>query len=75
MTFLTEDSDVLPLARDWKAGRLGRVHPDIGHSFNRVLLLAGEDAVPFRRSTDVSAPSIPELIQARYASTRRPEAP
>jgi hypothetical protein len=65
MTLDTHDAEelaMLLLARKWKAGELGKVHPSIGRIFNRSLLLAGEEAVPFARATDESAPSVPELI-------------
>lgn len=61
-----EDMAVLKLARDWKAGDMRPVHPSIGLMLNRALVHAGEDAVPFRRSTSLNAPSVVELIRTEY---------
>lgn len=71
MTSFSEQPDLLALARDWKAGRIGRVHPTIGQQLNSALVRAHEDAVPFRRATDMSAPSLAELVRRQHEEARR----
>jgi hypothetical protein len=61
-----EEQAMLRLARQWKAGHLGAVHPSVGRLFNRSLFIAGEDPVPFARSTDVLKPSVIELIRTEH---------
>lgn len=58
--------EMLRCARDWKAGKLRAVHPEIARGFNAALVRAGEDPVPFRRSTNPEAPTLVTLIRAEY---------
>lgn len=62
----SDERAILELARHWKEGRLLPVHPTIAHRFNRALVAAHEDPVPFRRTTDERAPSLAELIRREY---------
>lgn len=67
-----DDTALLDVARDWKAGRLRRVHPTVGHLLNQTLVRHGETAAPFRLHTTANAPLLSELIRAEHecASTR-----
>lgn len=70
MTF-DDEHRVLELARDWKHGRLGSVHPSIARGLNCVLTRNGEEAVPFSRATDPSRPSLVDLVRAEYQRAPR----
>lgn len=67
----TEDRAILELARDWKAGDLTPVHPEIGRRLNAALVRAREDPVPFIRATSLTAPTLVELVRARHGDVGR----
>lgn len=61
-----DESRVLELARDWKAGKLTPVHPSVGRVLNRALVAADEDPVPHRRNTSLRAPSVVDLVRREH---------
>lgn len=61
-----DELGILVLARAWKLGVLLPVHPTIGQRFNQALVVAGEEPVPFQRSTNPQAKSLVDLIMAEY---------
>lgn len=67
-----DEAVMLFLAHKWKRGDLGKVHPSVGRLFNRSLLIAGEEAVPFARATDRSKPSVTQLLREQLCASERP---
>jgi hypothetical protein len=60
---MTEEGALLQVARDWKAGELEPVHPQVGRLLNMALDKAGEDCVPIGRHTNSRAPNLAALIR------------
>lgn len=60
------NDDLLEFARAWKAGYTLPVHPSVARRLNQALVANGEDAVPFRRATNETAPSLDELLRRAH---------